>query len=224
MAEDKPDPATQEATGDVELPESEDTSPAAASGEETGGDVPPATNGEPTEDSTPLEEARQRIEDLEGRLLRARADYDNLQKRVARDSALERERVKARVLEGFLHVYEYGRMAVTEAEKHPGPLAEGVRMVVREFERVLESEGLTSMGTVGELFDATQHEAVGEEAAEGVVPGAISRVVKTGYRLGDRVLRYAQVMVAPQATTGPMDSREAPGHGDDDAAKASNES
>ncbi len=135
--------------------------------------------------------------DLRDRLARARADYDNLQKRQSRDAALERERVKARFLEGFLQVYEYAKMAGTEAERTPGALSQGVLMVVQQFKSLLQDEGVEETGTVGEPFDAARHEAVGEEAVEGVEPGAVSRVVKAGYLLGDRVLRYAQVAVAP---------------------------
>lgn len=137
------------------------------------------------------------IEGLRDRLARALADYDNLQKRVARDAAFERERVKARVLEAFLQVYEYSKMAEFEAQRSPGPLAEGVKMMVREFDRMLEAEGLRPLGAVGEPFDPRLHEAVAHEPAAGVAPGDISRVIATGYRLGDRVLRYAKVAVAP---------------------------
>lgn len=166
-------------------------------------DATPEAGDEPIEateappEPTPEEALQAEVADLKDRLLRARADYDNLVKRQARDAALERERVKARVLEGFLQVYEFGQMAAVEAEKEPGPLAEGVKMIVREFDRLLEGEGVQTLGKVGEPFDKSQHEAVEEAAADGVEPGHISRVVRNGYRLGDRVLRYAKVAVAP---------------------------
>lgn len=137
------------------------------------------------------------VADLKEGVARARADYANLQARTQREAALERDRVKARVLEGFLQVYEYGRMAAAEAEKTPGPLAEGIKMVVREFDRLLELEGVSVIGTVGEAFDSTLHEAVATEPADGVEAGAVSKIVTPGYRLGERVLRYARVAVAP---------------------------
>lgn len=130
--------------------------------------------------------------------LRARADYDNLQRRVARDAQMERERAKARVLEHFIPLNELAQMAAHQAEAHPGPLADGVKLLAREFHRMLEREGLTPIGVVGEPFDAKVHEAVATEAAEGVGPGAVSRVIQAGYRLGDKVLRYAKVAVTPK--------------------------
>ncbi len=138
------------------------------------------------------------VADLKDRLARARADYVNLQKRVERDAAAERDRVKARVLEGFLQVYEYGQMAAFEAERNPGPLAEGVKMIVREFDRLLEDTGVKPIGAVGDKFDRDLHEAFATEMADGVPAGHISRVIATGYKLGDRVLRYAKVAVTPE--------------------------
>jgi len=135
---------------------------------------------------------------LRDRLARARADYDNLQKRVARDATLERDRVQARVLEGLLPVFELARMASHQAEAHPGPVSEGVILLAREFQRALQREGLEPIEEVGAPFDRTMHEAVAEEAVEGVAPGAVSRIVAPGYRLGGKVLRYAKVAVAPQ--------------------------
>lgn len=162
---------------------------------EAGTEAPPAKQS--PEDNLAILEAEAR--DLRDRLARARADYDNLQKRQARDAALERDRVKARFLEGFLQVFEYATMAEVEAERTPGPLAQGVKMVVQQFRQLLQDEGVQTVGSVGDAFDPSRHEAVAEEPVDGVEPGRVSRVVRTGYLLGDRVLRYAQVAVAPAA-------------------------
>ncbi len=157
----------------------------------------PASPAEDGAEPDLISQLETQVMDLSTRLARARADYDNLQKRHEREAALERDRVKARVLEAFLQVYEYGQMAAFEAEREPGPLAEGVKMIVREFDRMLEREGVRPIGRVGEDFDGSQHEAVATEPAQGVEAGQISRVVAPGYRLGERVLRYARVAVAP---------------------------
>lgn len=146
----------------------------------------------------PAPDARDaQLADLRGLVARARADYDNLQKRVARDAALERERSKARVLEGLLPVYELTLMAAHQAQVHPGPVSEGVVLLAREFGRLLEREGLVPVASVGVPFDRMVHEAVAEEAVEGIAPGHISRIVQSGYRLGDKVLRFAKVAVQP---------------------------
>ena len=137
------------------------------------------------------------VTELRERLARARADYDNLQKRVARDAALERERTRARVLEGLLALHELARMAAHQAQAHPGPVSEGVVLLAREFTRLLEREGLVPVDAVGVPFDAAVHEAVAAEAVPGIAPGHVARVIQPGYRLEGKVLRYAKVAVAP---------------------------
>lgn len=156
------------------------------------------------------------LADLRALVARARADYDNLQKRVARDSALERDRAKARVLEGLLPVYELALMAAHQAEAHPSPVSEGVVLLAREFGRLLEREGLVPVATTGVPFDRAIHEAVAEEAVEGIAPGHVSRIVQAGYCLGDKVLRFAKVAVAPASpatrAAGSTGAGDAPGN------------
>ncbi|HUR26115.1 MAG TPA: nucleotide exchange factor GrpE [Candidatus Thermoplasmatota archaeon] len=143
------------------------------------------------------------LADLRALVARARADYDNLQKRVARDAAIERERAKARVLEGLLPVYELAQMAAHQAQAHPSPVSEGVVLLAREFGRLLEREGLVAIADVGAPFDRAVHEAVAEEDVDGIEPGHVSRIVQAGYRLGERVLRFAKVAVQPDARGAP---------------------
>ena len=61
---------------------------------------------------------------------------------------------------------------------------------------VLKKHGLVAVGAVGQEFDPNDHEAVGQEPAEGVEPGHIIRVMQKGYRLNDHLLRPARVIVA----------------------------
>ena len=137
--------------------------------------------------------------DLKEKWLRARADYDNLQKRTVRDAALERDRQKARILESFIPLLELVHAGARQAEAHPGPLSEGVVLTAREFDRFMEREGLVRLEAVGEKADPSRHEIIAEEAVTGVAPGHVSRVVAPGYVLGDKVLRFAKVCVAPRA-------------------------
>lgn len=155
------------------------------------------------------------LADLRALVARARADYDNLQKRVARDSMLERDRAKARVLEGLLPVYELTLMAAHQAEAHPSPVSEGVVLLAREFGRLLEREGLVPVAEAGVPFDRAVHEAVAEEAVDGIAPGHVSRIVQAGYCLGDKVLRFAKVAVAPASPGTPSaQATDAPGMDD----------
>lgn len=172
----------------------------------------PAQGTPPTPPTPPADPRDAQLADLRALVARARADYDNLQKRVARDAALERDRAKARVLEGLLPVYELALMAAHQAQAHPGPMSEGIVLLAREFGRLLEREGLVAVADVGAPFDRAVHEAVAEEAVAGVEPGHVSRIVQAGYKLGDKVLRFAKVAVQPEsrgeAGAGPWDDSE----------------
>lgn len=156
--------------------------------------APPS--GDPTAAAPAADPRDHQLELVRAALARARADYDNLRKRVERDAAAERERARARVLDGLLPLFELSRMAAHQAELHPGPLSEGVVLLAREFSRLLEREGLTPVDQTGVPFDAAQHEAVATEAAEGVPQGHVARIIQAGYRLDGKVLRYAKVAVA----------------------------
>jgi molecular chaperone GrpE len=166
--------------------------------------APADTPAPPAVESTPgapaADETRRALEaqvaEMRDRMARARADYDNLQKRVARDAAAERERAKARVLEALLPLHELSRMAAHQAELHPGPVSEGVVLLAREFTRLLEREGLQPIDSVGVPFDPAFHEAVAQEAVDGMPAGAVARVIQAGYRLDGKVLRFAKVAVA----------------------------
>lgn len=158
-----------------------------------------------TEDPSPVgteplpDPALREIGELRDKLARARADYDNLQKRTQRDAMQERDRNKARVLESFLPLLELTHMAAHQAEVHPGPLSEGVTMLAREFDRLVEREGVARTGNVGERVDPARHDVLATEAADGVEPGCVSRVIQPGYLLGEKVLRFAKVCVQPAA-------------------------
>ncbi|MEA3143133.1 MAG: molecular chaperone GrpE [Thermoplasmata archaeon] len=158
--------------------------------------APPPQEPVPQE-AAPAPGAEAQLAELREKVLRARADYDNLARRTAREAQVERERNKARVLEGFLPLAELAHMAARQAEAHPGPLTEGVVMLAREFDRLLEREGVTRIGEVGEAADPARHEVLATEAAEGVAAGCVTRVIQPGYLMGAKVLRYAKVAVAP---------------------------
>lgn len=166
-------------------------------------DQPPAAAPASAEPSSPPSPAAapdprdHQLDLVRAALARARADYDNLRKRVERDAAAERERVKARVLDGMLPLYELARMAAHQAELHPGPMSEGIVLLAREFARLLQREGLTPVDEVGVPFDAEVHEAIAAEAVDGIAPHHVSRIIQPGYRLEGKVLRYAKVAVAP---------------------------
>ena len=134
-------------------------------------------------------------EDLIETLQRLQADFDNYRKRAARDQDALVARAGERVVKELLPVLDDLERALEAAERHEeAKLEEGVKLVHRQLEQLLEREGLAPIETDGK-FDPHVHEALLTQpsAAE---EGSVIEVLQKGYRLGDRVLRPARVVVA----------------------------
>jgi molecular chaperone GrpE len=139
-----------------------------------------------------LEKERdERIDDLK----RVAADFDNYRKRVARDQQSLAARAHERLVKELLPVLDDLERALYAAEEHEeAKLEEGVRLVHRELQGALAKEGLEEIETNG-YFDPHVHEALLSQPSEHE-DGAILEVLQKGYRLGDRVLRPARVVVS----------------------------
>jgi molecular chaperone GrpE len=137
----------------------------------------------------------QERDELIGDLKRVAADFDNYRKRALRDQEALVARAHERLVKELLPVVDDLERALVAAEGHEeAKLEEGVRLVHRELRDALAKEGLVEIETDGE-FDPHVHEALlTQPSGEG--DGAILQVIQKGYRLGDRVLRPARVVVS----------------------------
>ncbi len=133
--------------------------------------------------------------------LRLAADFDNYRKRVAREHAELSARANERLVNELLPVLDDLERALeaTAERNHTGDweakLEEGVQLVHRSLASLLERHGLTEIGTEG-AFDPHVHEALLAQSAEGAEEGSVLQVLQKGYKLGDKVLRPARVIVA----------------------------
>jgi molecular chaperone GrpE len=129
-------------------------------------------------------------------LQRLAADFDNYRKRVARDQAQLVARAHEGLVKELLPVLDDLERALGAAEVHDeATVVEGVRLVQRALADLLAREGLQEIEADG-AFDPHVHEALLSQPGEGAEPGSVLQVVQKGYRLGDRVLRPARVVVA----------------------------
>jgi len=136
-------------------------------------------------------ERDERLNDLK----RVAADFENYRKRVARDQESLVARAHERLVKELLPVLDDLERALAAAEEHEeAKLEEGVRLVHRELAAALEREGLAEIETNGH-FDPHVHEALLSQPSD-AEEGSVIEVVQKGYRLGDRVLRPARVVVA----------------------------
>ena len=128
-------------------------------------------------------------------LKRVAAEFENYRKRVLRDQESLVARAHERLVKELLPVLDDLERALVAAEEHEeAKLEEGVRLVHRELDAALAREGLAEIETNGK-FDPHVHEALLSQPSE-AEEGAVLEVVQKGYRLGDRVLRPARVVVA----------------------------
>ena len=128
--------------------------------------------------------------------LRLAADFDNYRKRVAREHAELTARANERLVNELLPVLDDLERALEAATEHEeAKLEEGVQLVHRSLAALLERHGLTEIDTEG-AFDPHVHEALLAQPAEGAEEGSVLQVLQKGYRLGDKVLRPARVIVA----------------------------
>lgn len=149
----------------------------------------------------PLEEEQALREELErwkDRALRLEAEMDNFRKRLQR---LTEERIAAdreRLLREFLAVADDLARALSADGADAEAIRQGVELTHRSLMHLLSREGVAPIEVEGQPFDPAWHEAVGAVPAHqvGKEPDTVAHVVRTGYRIGDRLLRPARVIVA----------------------------
>jgi molecular chaperone GrpE len=129
-------------------------------------------------------------------LQRLKAEFDNFRKRTAREQESFAARAGEALVRELLPVLDDLERALDAAEAHEeAQLEDGVRLVHRSLVEALERHGLEPIETDG-AFDPHVHEALLTQPGDGAEPGSVLQVLQKGYRLGDRVLRPARVVVA----------------------------
>jgi len=158
-----------------------------------------------TEKSPTKAELSERLEQVEAErdeyladLKRVAAEFENYRKRASRDQENLVARAHERLVKELLPVLDDLERALEAAAEHEeAKLEEGVRLVHRELRDALAKEGLVEIETNGS-FDPHVHEALLTQPSE-QDEGSIIEVIQRGYRLGDRVLRPARVVISQGA-------------------------
>jgi molecular chaperone GrpE len=137
----------------------------------------------------------ERLAALEDQLKRVAADFDTFRKRAARERADLVSLANERLVKELLPILDdLERTLVAASDHEEAKLVEGVELVHRSLAQLLEREGLKEIATEGQ-FDPHVHEALLSQPSE-QDEGAVIDVLQKGYKLGDRVLRPARVVVA----------------------------
>ena len=126
---------------------------------------------------------------------RSLADFQNYKRRVDAESSETYQVALASVVKRYLPILDDLERALAH---RPADLAwaDGIELIFRKLQTILENEGVKRMQAEGQPFDPNFHEAIAQEAVEGVESGTIIGVVQPGYMLGERVVRPAMVRVA----------------------------
>jgi molecular chaperone GrpE len=142
-----------------------------------------------------LSEAQAQAAEYKDGWQRAVADFSNYRKRLDRENLEIYQNTVAEIVKRYLPILDDLERALATRPQDL-PWAEGVELIYRKLQAILEAEGLKRIEAEGQPFDPTIHEAISQEPSSEVESGKVIAVVQNGYRLGERVVRPALVRVA----------------------------
>ena len=127
--------------------------------------------------------------------LRLAADYDNFRKRTVKEKEQSYGNGKADAIAKLLPVYDNLERALSQ-ETQDAAYKKGVEMTMTQLESILEGMGVEVFGKKGDVFDPNLHNAVMHTEEEGAPENTITLVFQKGFKLGDKIIRFAMVQVA----------------------------
>jgi molecular chaperone GrpE len=194
-------------------PEGKDPSPAGAHddgrpAEEAALSENQAAAGQETQAEKRAEEYEQVMKELEQTRLQAaqnlegwqreRAEFSNYKKRIEREQSQKAQNITAEVIRKYLIVVDDLERALKArpAAGEGAGWAQGIELIYRKMQQILEAEGVVRIEVINGVFDPTIHEAISHEDSEQHKSGEIIEIVQQGYKIGERIIRPALVRVA----------------------------
>ena len=156
---------------------------------------------EADEDQTELEEESEEVDELavaKDKYLRLYSEFDNFRRRTAKEKLDLVETAGEKIISEMLSVLDdFGRAAESRDSQSVEAVIEGMDLISHKFQKILTDQGLTAMDTKpGTPFDPELHEAVTQiPAPSKKLVGKIVDTIEQGYFLGDKVIRYAKVVI-----------------------------
>ena len=138
-----------------------------------------------------IEEIKKERDEYKDKYLRKLAEMDNYRKMMEREKSMELERCRGEIIKEFLDPYESLRKAV---DSMPEDVKEGIALILKQMEKIMENFGLREIKAKGEKFDPMLHEAIG--VVDGEEDDIVVEEYQKGYMLGDTVLRHSKVLVS----------------------------
>ena len=149
----------------------------------------------PEEQLKSLEDAVVLAED---KTLRLQAEFQNYRKRTFKDISSARQNAVADTVLPFLQVFDHFNMAVLAAKQGDNmeAILQGMDMILSEYGKALDELGIKQVDATGEVFDPELHQAVANETSEEVEDGTIIKQWSCGYKMGEKLMRPAMVVVS----------------------------
>ena len=144
--------------------------------------------------NTELEELRLELNAEKNRHLRTRADFENFRKRMERDAENRSINAKKEILIDLLKFLDYFEQARKQVQDPAA--ARGIEIMARQFNELLYKHGVRPVECLGEPYDPEEQEGIGYITTDQCPDGCVAEEVCSGYKLGDILLKPAQVMVA----------------------------
>jgi molecular chaperone GrpE len=150
-----------------------------------------------------LEELKQKVgerDDFYNKWMKVHAEFENTVKRMEKNQSERIKFANENIISQLFLIVDNFDMALASMEKtgENAAILEGIKMLQKEFHKILEDNGVVRMKTEGELFDPNIHEAVQALETDQHSDGQIIEEFRAGYMLNERLLRPAQVIVAKE--------------------------
>jgi molecular chaperone GrpE len=145
-----------------------------------------------------IEQSEQKAKEYFDGWQRERADFNNFRKRIERDNVQMQQNLSGQVIKKYLVVVDdLARALKTRPTQGEGAAwADGIELIFRKLNLILDAEGVTPIPADGAMFDPTFHEAISHEDSPDHQSGQVIEVVQQGYTIGEKVIRPALVRVA----------------------------
>ncbi len=166
----------------------------------------PASGEPPTTAAEELEQVRGELAEIRDRWVRLNADFENFRRRTLKEREEAYQFGHQALAKDLLPAVDNLERAIDAARKSGvgelGSLLQGLELVQRDLESVLARHGVTEVESLGKPFDPSVHEALAQIPDASAEPGTVVQVFQRGYRLRDRLLRPAQVVVSKAGDAG----------------------
>jgi molecular chaperone GrpE len=145
-----------------------------------------------------IAQLEEKVTEAEDKTLRLQAEFQNYRKRISKDLATARLNSLTDTVAPFLQVFDHFSMAMkaSESTDNVESLVLGLNMILGEFQKAMDELGVTKFDAIGQKFNPELHNAVANEPSDEIEEGMIIKQWLSGYKLGERLLRPATVVVS----------------------------